>query len=87
MSTGSVRPDVQLLATAMEHKLRDRDAEHGDSYKQSSITYLMDRLHQEVKEADQAFAHCNPVALKAECVDIANFAMMIHGNLTRGDNG
>lgn len=75
------RVDVKEFANSMEAKLRTKDGEYGirgwgDS--SCNISYLIDRLEEEVEELKEAFKDCNPDAVCNETFDVGNFAMMIH---------
>lgn len=75
-----MRIGVEVFANRMECKLLTKDNEHGIEGwldDDCNIKFLYDRLIQEVAEAKKAIDDCNPDNLANECVDIANFAMMI----------
>ena len=76
----SVRSQVMNFARHMEAKLRTKDEEHGEDGwigDRTTVRFLHDRLTEELTEARHAMNDCYPDQLAAECVDIANFAMMI----------
>ena len=73
-----MRPTLRRFAKMMELKLKDND--HKSHWHHSTIGYLKGRLHDEVKELDNAKCYNDMVE---ECLDIANFAMMIADNLYR----
>ena len=79
-----MRPAVLNMAKQMEIVLTINDNKRG--WKDCSINYLVERLHDEVKELDGAFDIYLEDAtaarkLKREAIDVANFAMMIVDNL------
>lgn len=81
-----VRSAIGQFAHAMERKLKTRDDEHGESgwlNTHTTINMLLARLRNEAEEAQEAYEECNPNSLADECVDIANFAMMIRDRLER----
>jgi hypothetical protein len=77
-----IRPAVMKFAEAMELKLREND--HKGRVTDVRFDYALDRLWDEIRELDRAgFGHVNisttkeeSAAIKTECVDVANFAMM-----------
>ncbi len=84
--SGELRPEVSEFAQAMEAKLRTHDDDRGDEWKEMSIRSLRLRLYGEVRELQEAIdkfertVEIDPAALelvRAEAVDVANFAMMI----------
>jgi len=73
--TGFVRPEVIWFARAMEAKLRlNEDKDHWSGETQD---YLFTRLLEEVAELSGEIPHGEMVT---ECVDVANFAMMLADN-------
>lgn len=48
-----------------------------------SIQYLYNQLKKTTLRMDNAFQNCMPVELEKQCVDIANYAMMI-SDILRG---
>lgn len=70
-----LRPDVLAFACLMETKLRKHDAKRGQSWKQDDVRDLFDRLTDEAKELRRALNGRGDVV--DECVDVANFAMMV----------
>jgi len=79
-----MRVALEQFAEAMEKKLKTKDDEHGEDGwldTHTTINMLLVRLHNEVREAQRAYEECNPNNLADECVDIANFAMMIRDRL------
>ncbi len=85
-----MREHVNEFAMAMESKLKKHDDERGKAgwlNDETNIRYLVDCLNQEVFEAKAAFNDCNPEFLATECVDIANFAMMIRSRILRSNHG
>lgn len=75
------RKEVIEFANAMEMKLKQNDwKEH---WKYDSLKRLMRKLKAEVTELEDALVLGidNP---ELECIDIANYAMMIYDNLKGG---
>ena len=70
-----LRPEVAAFAMLMEEELRKHDDRPG--WKDCSPGWLMDRLHQELKELSSALNHDIAEAVPREAADVANFAMMI----------
>lgn len=77
-----MRKPVIAFAEEMEVKLKKKDKSR---YGWGSLTTkkLIEKLKREVHELDQGFDNCDPDNVCEEAVDIANFAMMIHDNLTK----
>lgn len=78
MNLTDCRPEVQAFAIAMEEKLREND--HKRHWRKRPLKYLRRRLAEEMIELDEA--DCAEDAA-AECVDVANFAMMIADHKVR----
>jgi hypothetical protein len=78
MKITDCRPEVQAFAIAMEKKLREND--HKTHWRKCAVKYLRRRLAEELIELDDAE---HPEDVAAECVDVANFAMMIADNKSR----
>lgn len=73
-----MRPELLKFAAAMEKTLKQND--HKVGWKGFSVFWLMERLYEEVGELEKSFM--NPPEdirkqAQKECVDVANFAMMI----------
>jgi hypothetical protein len=80
-----MRIHVEAFAAAMEAKLKSKDVEKGTEGwlgTDCSVRYLLGRLIEEQRELQAAFDDCDPKNLAEECVDVANFAMMIRSRLT-----
>lgn len=67
------RAEVQAFAILMERKLRAND--HKSHWSGCTLTYLLQRLDDEV--AELRAAKYSRARRAEECVDVANFAMMI----------
>jgi hypothetical protein len=83
-----MRGAIVHFANKMEMKLRQYDDDKGTNgwnKDTCSIAYLFDRMTQELREARVALDDCDPVELGKECIDIANFAMMISDRLLRSE--
>ena len=79
-----MRKSITEFAKAMENKLKKHDDDYGESgwlKPTCNISFLIERLSQERIEAVNAYKDCDPEDLKAECVDVANFAMMIYDRI------
>jgi len=80
-----LRKPLSDFAIVMEAKLRLKDDERGpNGWREDncSVDFLLARLEIEFREAKMAFDDCDPVNLAKECVDVANFAMMIYDRIT-----
>lgn len=73
----SIRREILDFARQMELKMREHDADRGDSYKVSAIGNLMFALDKEVHELRHALFGSKGEAAIKEAADVANFAMMI----------
>jgi len=85
-----IRPEVLAFAMRMEMALRKRDKERGDSYKESDSEFLVNRLHEEVTELEEAVEQFDDTPwpqksyllsdivdkVLSEGADVGNFAMM-----------
>ena len=79
-----MRRAVQQFAADMEAKLKTKDEDRGDNEwlnSHTTINMLLACLDNEFREARNAYEECNPIELAGECVDVANFAMMISDRL------
>lgn len=74
--------DLKVLSTSMKEKI-DRDKYKG-TWEKVPIWDLMEMLKDEVKELDHAIYYEPRENIIKECADVANFAMMIAGNVKRG---
>ena len=72
------RPAVIAFANALEAKLKVNDYKGG--WADCSNEYLMDRLEGEVRELNFAVDRQTAERIRAECVDVANYAMMVFDN-------
>lgn len=70
-----VRFEVWQFARLMEKKLAQKDLQYPNGWKDRDPDYLLKRVKDEVKELDEALSKGR--GAKGECVDIANFCMMI----------
>lgn len=71
-----MRPEVKNFAALMEAKLKKNDWKGG--WKNESVAHMINRLNEEVAELnDVAFKTSNGQDIIYECIDVANFAMMI----------
>ncbi|MCG3177033.1 MAG: hypothetical protein MOGMAGMI_01999 [Candidatus Omnitrophica bacterium] len=77
-SKDAVRPSVMRVAREMEAVLKEND--HKGGWQNCPMEYLRDRLHQEVRELDRALLDGDPKNITKECIDVANFAMMLRDN-------
>jgi len=77
-----IRSGICQFAGLMEHKLAKND--HKGSWDQDTVEQLLYKLECEVIELRNAFeiSHSGDEIL-SECVDIANFAMMIADKVVR----
>ena len=78
---------VMRFSKSMLYKLRQNH--HKKHWSNTDLDYLIDRLEDEVFEMKAAYEksklpikQSDAFEIQMECADIANFAMMIHDNLT-----
>lgn len=76
-----VRPEVMEFAQAMEAKLRKND--HKQGWRTYPISALRRLLGIEVSELDVALDFDIGLDAPSECVDIANFSMMLRDRLNK----
>lgn len=79
MTSIDVRTEVAEFAEAMEQKLRKND--HKTGWKDQPIEAHIKLLRIEMMELDVALDHLGDKEAMNECVDIANFAMIIRDKL------
>ena len=77
-----IRIEVECFAEAMEERLREND--HKDHWSNYTPLQMFELLRGEVEELAWAFTSEEKAS---ECVDIANFAMMIWDLLEQGEDG
>lgn len=70
-----IRDSVMRFAEQMEIKLQEND--HKGGWQQCEDDYLIGRLQQETYELYLAMNHKEPLEVRREAADVANFAMMI----------
>ncbi len=81
-----IREEVADFAISMEETLVKND--HKGGWKECELRYLEDRLLQEVNEVYDAIRQGKSAAeIRSECVDVANFAMMIADNASVAEKG
>jgi NTP pyrophosphatase (non-canonical NTP hydrolase) len=77
-----LRPSVLRFAQAMEQVLKKHDDR--DGWKDCGLYWLLDRIHEELKEADEKWDGKNfrgdYNAISEELIDVANFCMMFWDN-------
>ncbi|MCP4488980.1 MAG: hypothetical protein GY820_16960 [Gammaproteobacteria bacterium] len=74
------REFVNNFAEAMERKLQKHDDEKGDTGwldNNCPVKFLLSQLKEELEELEDSIAEVMPEHARQECVDVANFAMMI----------
>lgn len=89
-----MRESVQIFAEDMERVLQENDEDKGQEGWLSgscSVRFLLHALKEEVEELEEALTECVPGAVGKECLDVANFAMMIRhrvweNNRIKGEN-
>lgn len=80
MSTAVIK-----FALKMQEEL-DNNA-HKSGWDNLSAQWCINRIRQETMELENAIKHKKSVEqIQSECADIANFAMFISDNLSRGDS-
>jgi len=78
-----MREPIKWFANQMEQSLQKHDEERGsDGWLNEDVSWLFERLEQEVKELSALIYKYNHSFLEVapiikECSDVANFAMMI----------
>ena len=78
----SLRPEVRAFAERMEKRLREHDADDGDSWKRTLVPRLLDRLDFAVFELRVA-RRGDSLERMADCAaDVGNYAMMLAHQLT-----
>ena len=84
-----LRESLRKFSQEMEYKLASKDSEHeGNAWLQDDCTFplLRARLLDEVLEFEEAVDRGDVRNICEECIDIANFAMMIHSKLQRSSS-
>jgi hypothetical protein len=77
-----LREPLQNFVKAMEAKLKKND--HKGGWEDCFVDgYLFQRLQDEMEELEKALERNDGPALMDECVDVANFAMMIYDILAK----
>lgn len=78
-----IRPDVLYFARAMEKRLREKDGEHGNSYRHVSTANLsagVMRAHTNMQQSEfvlRANKNYASTPLPGHAVDTANYAMFL----------
>lgn len=81
-----MRQELKIFAGLMEQTLVKHDDQKGEKGwlgHDCSVEFLVECLDEEVKEMRRAYSECDPYNMSEECIDIANFAMMIHGRISK----
>lgn len=78
---GKIRPEINIFAQYMEHKLKLND--HKGGWENIDYKTLFAKLRAEVDELEQAIDNEPQLAIMFEAADVANFAMMIAWNAAR----
>ena len=89
VATIMARPDVYQFSLAMEVVLAAHDEDRGERgwiNSSCSVRWFVDRLREEAEELSEAMNNADPDNVQKECVDVANFAMMIFTILEERDN-
>lgn len=73
-----VRKSLKEFAEMQEEVLRDKD--HKGGWKSCTNFYLFSKLELEFEELQRALMDGIKTNIRAECVDIANYAMMLADN-------
>jgi len=74
-----LRTQVEWFAKRMENKLAAND--HKGGWQGEPVYYFLERIDQELNELQDALMSGDKTEAINECVDIANFAMMLADNL------
>lgn len=80
-----MRDSLKRFAEYQEKVLKAND--HKGGWEHMTIRSLLERVHGEAKELREAFEDVDIEAVKDECADVANFAMMIFDNLSNRSRG
>jgi hypothetical protein len=75
-----LRPELKAFAEAMEDKLRERDPDRGDSWKECDELFLTGALSDEMREIAEA---SNAEERAAEAVDVSNFLFFLWWRATQ----
>jgi NTP pyrophosphatase (non-canonical NTP hydrolase) len=79
-----MRGSVEWFADEMEKKLRRNDEKKGpEGWRDMSPLSLYSSLMQEIRELKMALNEGVSESIIGECVDVANFAMMIADNVQK----
>jgi hypothetical protein len=70
------RNEIKEFAELMELKLAIHDEDRGDSWKQCSMQFFIDRMKEEIQELEVAIKTGRCIIIQKEAADVANFAMM-----------
>ena len=71
-----IRKEINEFAQEMELKLAVHDEDRGDSWKQCSMKFFIDRMKEEIQELETAINSGRMNLIQKEAADVANFAMM-----------
>ncbi len=74
--------EMKIFTDAMIHKLRLNQKKGG--WENKSLPELFDKLRGEITELEEAIGGGNYIEILLEAADVANYAMMIAWNVTRG---
>ena len=79
-----LRRTVNGFAHEMEKKLRKFDQDRGmQGWEDAGYMYLFQRMDEEMIELLEAFESRDVEKIMSECIDVANFGMMIYDKCTR----
>lgn len=73
-----IRASVRKFSELMETKLKLND--HKGGWGGCDVRWLLKRLREETGEIETAMLKGDPKSVALECVDVANFAMMLSEN-------
>jgi hydrogenase maturation factor len=76
LTKNGIRKEINEFAQEMELKLAIHDEDRGESWKQCSMQFFVDRMKEEIQELETAIQTGRMVLIQKEAADVANFAMM-----------
>ena len=76
-----VRSEIQVLAVAMEGRLREKELTRGKTWKEMPAADLWAKIPGQVQHLRAAIETNDHELIKKKCADIANYCMFIHDNV------
>lgn len=72
-----MREEIKEFAEAMEEKMKLRERDWGDEWKELDVLFLYRRLDNEYNELHTYMMQTRPEPIQRELVDVANFCMFL----------